>query len=588
MKTNVTIIAILLSSGIVIGTAALLGHSLHVEGTVDNVVATEVASTASAGAEEEDAWNIVNLNSATAADLGLSEGAEAEASAELAEAETVSDGSDIVADEASDGEELVVQTIQLTDLSAGETGVAESYVEENPEIDGELAYLDKISAEDIESIKGFMSAQPDIDGEVVKDFFIRYSNLFSFFQDENGEYLVLADTESLMQSDIVRPGKSVEMGLNKNPIDDALAFPYDLTEEQVKKVLATGLGKKADFAESEITLMKAEMFQFLLGSPIGLEAYIKLLNSQKIADQFYLNEYWSAGNEYLERCQEARKNGEGLNIWYRQMVDPEDGTKKYHFTTEEYHKYVVALFNLLWPRKAEVAVYTAKAGDHYHLIAGDLNSMRQATPADYSESLASLIFPFYTKTGKIAFRFGSNLRDKRPEVLNYSAVKKPVVKPKVTPAPTPVPVVTPVPVITWQNGVPVTTWVNSTPDPTPTPENPPGPPSNPPEYKAPSEGTDAGTGGGKKSDSGPGEYKPDQGNGNGEYQPGTSENPDGGKEENHDSGPAADNTDGGDPPASDPIPEHDSGTEKGDAGGEGGGAAGDNKGSVSEPPATDD
>lgn len=456
-------------------------------------------------------------------------------------------------------EYVAAATISDTDDSSKETAltevaVAETFIQEEATVD-KLAYVNTITEEEIESLKDFLKAQPDIDGNVVDDFFAEFGSIFKVYKDDEGNYLVPANLESWQQTDLVRPRKAIEAGLNKEdkPIDDALAFPYELTNDQVQKILKLGVGSKADFSDSEIEKLKIEMFQYLLGSPTGLEAYIRLLNEQKIADKFYLNEYWSAGNEFIKKCDEARKNGKGMNIWFVKMVS-KDGKTEAHYTTAEYHKYVIALFNLLWPRKAEVAVYTAKAGDHYHLIGADFNSMRQATPADYNETLASLIFPFYTKDGKIAFRFGSNIRDKRPEILNYTVQKK-TAKKTVTPTPTPV--------ITWtQNPILPTVPTPTTPTPG-TPGDPPGPTPTPtpgptpeptptPEIKKPSEGTKAPVGGGQNDDPGPGEKKPDAGNGNGEYKPGTSPNP--GDKDEHPSGPPSDNTDNGTPPKTDPIP----------------------------------
>ncbi|MBR3233423.1 hypothetical protein IKG12_00990 [Candidatus Saccharibacteria bacterium] len=498
-----------------------------------------------------------------------------------AEEETISDNSIVAEAESSNTDTEATEVVTTIDMGNG----PESFVLETADTDIP-AYLDVITTEDIQSIKDFLAAQPDIDGDAVKNFWQKYggnNGYFKVLQDDNSNYLVAAGDEMFMQTDLVRPMKSVDMGLNKTQIDDAFAFPFELTEEQVSKVLKLGVGQKGDFSDAEIEKLKIQLFQFLFSHPHALEAYIELLNQQKIADEFYLNEYWVLGNEYLERCKTAREEGKGMNIWYAKYVNDDDG-KEYHFTTEDYHKYVIGLFNLLWPRKAEVAVYTAKAKDHYHLMdLGDFNSMRKATLADYDENLASLVFPFYTKTGKIAIRFGANIRDKRPEILNYTVVKKPVVRQKaVTPVPTQV--ITP-PIIFG-----VTTTTTTTPPPSgDTPGNPP--PDNPPpgdtEHKSPAEGTKAQTGGGQKSDPGPGEQKPDQGNGNGQYQQGTSENPDGSDQKQYDPGPKADNTDNGKAPETEPIETHTSVTENGPSGGNGGGAGGDNSKEIAPPPAED-
>ena len=531
MTDNVkTVLVTIMSSAIIIGGAfALAGY-----GARSGATSADIDSEAITMADPADA-GIVAVAPATSEPAAPAAPADPDFEAYVADAAIESDTSD-------------TKETTLTDVSA------EKFVVEDASID-RLAYVNTITEAEVESLKDFLKAQPDIDGDIVKEFFKEFSSKFKVYQDDEGNYLVAANIESWQQTDLVRPNKAIEAGLNKagQPIDDALAFPYTLTGDQVAKILKLKAGQKADFSESEIETLKIEMFQYLLGCPTGLEAYIRLLNEQKIADKFYLNEYWHAGQEFLDKCDKARKDGKGMNIWFTKMVS-KDGKTEMHFTTEEYHKYVIALFNLLWPRKAEVAVYTAKANDHYHLINCDFNSMRKATPADYSETLASLIFPFYTKDGKIAFRFGSNIRDKRPEILNYTAQKK-TAKKTVTPTPTPV--------ITWTQN-PILPTVPTPTVPTPgTPGDPPGPTPTPtpgptpeptptPEIKKPNEGTKAPVGGGQNDDPGPGEKKDDQGNGNGEYKPGTSPNP--GNTDEHPSGPPSDNTDNGTPPKTDPIP----------------------------------
>ncbi len=463
---------------------------------------------------------------------------------------------------------------QGTLLTYGES----TYVEENPVDVDKLAYVNTITPEEIQSIKDFLEAEPDIDGIVIDDFIAEFGDKFpELIQDEKGEWMYPLNYESLSQKDSERPDAAIKAGLNKEgkPIDDALAFPFDLSYNEVQEILKLKVGKKADFGEARIEELKVQLFKYLLGSPIGLEAYFNLLNKQKIADQFTLEEYWKTGKDYLQKCEESRQGNEakGINVWLREFK--KDSETRY-FTNAEHIKYCIALHHLLWPRKAEVAVYTAKANDHYHLVdLADFNSMRVATPADYKETLASLIFPFYTKDGRIAFRFGSNIRDKRPEILNYSATKKPVVNKKPTPTPIPPVVVSPTTTIaTWATTTTTTTTVPGNPN------NPPGPGPGPnnPETKAPSEGTKAQTGGGQKTDPGPGEQKPDQGNGDGEYKPGTSENPtppsNGGGEDS--------------PPPTAPIEEHPSNTENGTAGGDDGGAAGGDNGNMGgAPPASD-
>ena len=229
-----------------------------------------------------------------------------------AEEETISDNSIVAEAESSNTDTEATEVVTTIDMGNG----PESFVLETADTDIP-AYLDVITTEDIQSIKDFLAAQPDIDGDAVKNFWQKYggnNGYFKVLQDDNSNYLVAAGDEMFMQTDLVRPMKSVDMGLSKEQIDDAFAFPFELTEEQMSKVLKLGVGQKGDFSDAEIGKLKIQLFQFLFGHPHALEAYIELLNQQKIADEFYLNEYWVLGNEYLERCKTAREEGKGMNI----------------------------------------------------------------------------------------------------------------------------------------------------------------------------------------------------------------------------------------------------------------------------------
>ena len=443
-------------------------------------------------------------------------------------------------------EEAIAETKAATEAEVAET---KEEVEEVTEVteeevkEEEYAYSNNLTDDDITSVLAYFSNSVDVDEEQYFDFISEYKEYLDYDLDAEGYLLIPLSEESLRQTDDERPNASVEMGLNKNPINDAVAFPFALNEEQIKKILAAKIGQKIDFTEDEIKALRIELFTELAENPILFEAWMKLISDQKIGQDAKIIESWPAGKRYLELNEIARDlepydgldpyadiRGKGMNIWLRKL----DGET---YTNPEYQKYVLDVVLLLLPAKTDVEVLTAKAGDHYNLIPGEINSMRFAQPANYKESLASLVFKIYTKDGKVAIKFGANLRDKRPEVLNYTVTRKPVQQSKPKPQQQPQPQPQPQP----QDPN------NPNPSPTPTPET-----KNPNEDPA-AQGN-APIGGGINDDPGPGPWKPDQGNSKSDkveesqYQQGNSVNTDGADPNQYPTGPAADNTDNGQVP----------------------------------------
>lgn len=470
-----------------------------------------------------------------------------------------------------------------------------------PEVD-ELAYKDVATEKELHEFVEFIKEQPDADAGLVEAFYETYGNkLHNWFKTPDGEYVHLLYDSSLMATDETRPKASVEMGLNKNQIDDAVSFPFNLNEEQVKKILAAGRNQKVAFSDEEVEAQVWEYFDEVLGSYVLAEDGINRISRQKIADISTVGENWSAGKEFLEKAEASRTTkyegegedpyaeyrGKGANVWLTKINGE-------HYTNQEFQEYAICYIMMLLPRDARVQVLKAKAGDHSHLIAGDKNSMRVTTDADYDETLASLVFPFYTKTGKIALYFGINERDKRAEVLNPTISKKPVTNKRVTTKKTTTEII-PIP------GTPGTPS-NPTPGPGPGP-NPTPTPTPTPETKNPIEDPrfqgNADVGGGPNDDPGPGTYKPDQGNSQSptvpgsQYEQGTSPS-DAGTQPSYDPGPAADATDGGTAPSTAPIEQHDSSYSQpssSDSGSSGGSSqpasTGNDNGAMSAPPADD-
>lgn len=570
----VTVLLVVIASSIVVGGACALTYARSGEFRFANTTEADIDS-----AEAVDATTAAVP--ATPTVIPAPTEAPAEVPAATAEGANESAPVEEFAEFAEANAEADTETAETTVLTAND-----KFIKTNSNIN-ELAYKDNITAEEVADLKNYITSQPQINEEGIRAFFNEYGDLFTFYQDEDGNYLFLVNEESLQQNDIKRHRAAMDAGLVSYKIEDAAAFPYEFTDEQTGKLTKLKVGQKADFSEKERDDLVIQEFQTLFGAPWLLESDFRLISDQKISSDFKVGDYYMAAKEFLGRYDDARnsidinKDGvnDGADIWLTKKVNKDDPSKYYYFTTMEYLKYPIAWWYFLYGTDTEVARYTVSAKNHYCLDICDFNSMRQLQPAKYAEDQPANWHILHTKQGKIALRFGHNCYDKRPMVYNYTAVYKP--KPKSNPVP---PVVTyqlpQLPVITetviTTPSTPSTPSTPGTPDPTPTPTSTP----SQEEIKSPKVEPKIPVGGGQKSDPGSGEKKEDQGNGKGEYQQGTSENP--GNKDQHPSGPPSDSTDNGTAPTK-PIEGHDSGTESGSAGGKGGGAAGDNGKKITVP-----
>ena len=478
--------------------------------------------------------------------------------------------------------EATAEEVTSEDIGSerGEVKGAELKQEEAPNVD-EYVYKGKATAEDIEQVQSYIEGQNvNIDEMSVEDFWAQHPEILTALIDPrndlkvidlDGDLLFPLSSESLIITDEERAKASVNKGLNKEPINDAIAYPFELTDDEVKAILAAKSGTVKGFSDDRIEQLRNELFAELFQNPILAEAWVRLILDQKIGQDVTVSDSWRTGREFVEKYDYARNDGTGMNIWLRKINSE-------YYTSVEYQKYVMCVVNFLEPLDTKVKVRTANKGDHYNLIPIDLTSMRKAEPANYKDTKTWLAFDFHLKNGKIGLEIGSNLRDKRPGILhNLVTTKKPTpVKkqednkkpvatqqpqassPSSNPSPNPNPNPNPDP------------NPNPNPDPTPTPKpKPDKDPNDDPAVKG-----NAPIGGGANDDKGPGTKKPDQGNSKSDkvdesqYQPGTTENKDGGKTESYDPGPASDSTDNGEAPKTEPIETHDSdwGNKKDDSG----------------------
>ena len=465
--------------------------------------------------------------------------------------------------EAEVAEAVIAEEVPSEEIgSAGQTAEGQSLqkTEEAPNVD-EYVYMDKATTEDIQQVTDYIEDQNvNIDEMSIEDFWDQHPEILAALIDPkqdlkvidlDGDLLFPLSTESIITTDEERPKASVNKGLNKEPINDAIAYPFELTDDEVKAIISAKSGTIKSFSDERIEQLRNELFAEMFGNPILTEAWVRLILDQKIGQDVTVSESWRTGREFIEKYDYARNDGSGMNIWLRKINGE-------YYTSVEYQKYVMCIINFLEPLDTKVKVRTANKGDHYNLIPIDLTSMRKAEPADYKDTKTWLAFDFHLKNGKIGLEIGSNLRDKRPGVLHNLATTKKPVPPVKKQEENKKPVATQQPQVSNSNPNP-----NPDPNPNPNPDPDPDPTPTPKPDKDPNDDPavkgNAPIGGGVNDDKGPGQHKPDQGNSQSpevdksQYQTGTSENTDGNKAENYDQGQPADNTDGGKAPETKPI-----------------------------------
>lgn len=449
-------------------------------------------------------------------------------------------------------------------------------------------------------------------------------------------YKIPFSWNSMTESDFQRQKSAMKMGLTEKEILDAMDFIFkNLSDEQIKKVVKLAFGKDADFSGAEVETLKEELFQTWLENPVVFRATLLIMQPLQVGDSDMgsktISENCTGLRKYLEKYDEALDGGIGTMVFMRDANGRVGEDIPYDYDGELYvsQEHIVAVCQLISFYEAmEFKVGRYHTDDRMHMIALDYNHLRKGEEINNDEPLLDywLYADYYLKgSSKRAWRIGFNLGDRSPAILKNTSSKP---KPKVTSK-----IVTTVQQITqdiiWIPGV--TTTGTSTTTYTPpgtTPDNPPGKPDNPPnqpdnppdkpdkpgddtEHKSPIEGSksqdNADTGGGPKSDPGPGEYKQDQGNSQSstvegsQYQQGTTSTNTNNTQPSYDTGGAADNTDNGTPPETKPIEQHESHYESSDSGSSGSSDSGssdsggssasagsDNSKMSSAPPADDD
>ena len=378
-----------------------------------------------------------------------------------------------------------------------------------------------------------------------EEFIAEHPEIFGDYpKDMDGKLAIPFEGEDQMiAQDEARQNAAKLLGLETQPINDALDFPNpELTEADVKAILKARTNQKVKL-EKDLEDYEVAIFKDWLSKPVVFEAFINLMLDQKIGSDFTLRENWTGPTKFVEKYDQAREEGTGVNYWLRDFED-EAGNHYPFMTTEYVYDYVIPFISFVYTQPFSCEVLASR--EHYHLVAGDNDALRKAELAKYRENKAAFVWRFMLKDNTVALMLGDNVRDGRPEILNYTVIKKPPVK-KVDPTPPPV---------KQQDQVVTNTSTTTTSTP-PSSDNPPGD-NNPPHEDPPKEETKSPSNDNanaetdhKDDDPGPGTWKPDQGNSKSDTVEGsqahadTVVNTDGAKSENYPQGSAADHTDNG-------------------------------------------
>lgn len=412
-----------------------------------------------------------------------------------------------------------------------------------------IAYIDSIDQATIDSFIEYVNEGFNV-GTLTKDQFVEdHPEIFGdYATDKDGKLLIPWSDAQMINQDKNRQNAAKELGLESQPINDALDFPnVELTENDVKAIKVAHSGQKIQL-EKPIEDYEIAIFKDWLSKPVVFEAFINLMLDQKIGSNFTLRDNWTGPTQFVEAYDKAREDGEGVNHWIKAAKD-KDGITEYYFMNDEYlYDYVIPFIAFIYEQPFSCEVLSST--EHYHLVAGDNDILRKAELANYVDAKTSFVWRFLLKDNTVGLMLGDNVRDGRPEIFNYTVRYRPSTSSsshhsskKAT-------------TITTQKAATSDTnsgGGSSTPTPTPTPT-----PSNDTETKHPNQGSasqgNAPVGGGTNDNSGSGTWKPDQGNSQSstvdgsQAHAGTSTNTDAKDTSDYDQGPKADHTDNGTAP----------------------------------------
>ena len=419
-----------------------------------------------------------------------------------------------------------------------------SYDEESVSI----AYIDSIDQATIDSFIEYVNDGFDV-GTLTKDQFVEdHPEIFGdYAKDADGKLLIPWADAQMTNQDHNRQNAAKELGLESEPINDALDFPnVELTVSDVKAIKAAHSGQKIQL-EKSIEDYEIAIFKDWLSKPVVFEAFINLMLDQKIGSSFTLRDNWTGPTQFVDAYNKAREDGEGVNHWIKAAKD-KDGVTEYYFMTNEYvYDYVIPFIAFIYEQPFSCEVLSST--QHYHLVAGDNDILRKAELANYVDAKASFVWRFLLKDNTVGLMLGDNVRDGRPEIFNYTVRYRPSTTSHHSTKKTTTTTTT----TTKSGGSSSSGSGSSTPSSTPTPT-----PKNDTETKHPSQGSasqgNAPVGGGTNDNSGSGTHKPDQGNSQSstvdgsQAHAGSSTNTDAANPSNYDQGPAADHTDNGNPP----------------------------------------
>jgi|GEM_PF-3500315 len=267
------------------------------------------------------------------------------------------------------------------------------------------------TSEDIDLFEAAISSiQLDNDQaiELVKEF---YPDATTIEYTDNGETIAIPFVElsfNTIGSSSDRVSSARKKGLSNQKISDAASFCYDsLSKKDVKKVRQAELGDKMSIKSGKL---KRELYRELLANPPLLKAYAEVVLPKHFGSSKTIGELSPTMKQFIDEYEKALVDGTGNAHWliHRKSDDS-------YAMNMSYLKYAATFITLL--QDCETSVECLETVDSYHMDGINTPSMTTLVRANYSEDLPSLVFSYRLKNGKIAIKIGSNLLDKRPEIL---------------------------------------------------------------------------------------------------------------------------------------------------------------------------
>ena len=449
----------------------------------------------------------------------------------------------------------IISPSKSGDISSEETSLFGSTANASETKSNETLSAEDMNEAQKEEIRKNIKEAPDLKTATLNVSLNKRADELGLKKLENGQYAALMNFESMPydlnaanqpSNDMQRASWGKQAGFVTYEITEAFGTPYAFTEAQANVIKCLQMNEYANFSDEEKRQFEIQAFKAFAANPNLFAATMRLMANQKIASDEKIGDHWLLWQQFKDDLgiddegNWTRKEDGSLSNPDGVAIFCYDREGKTYTGNHNYFKYVMGYLTFMENWEVGVARFEAAPGNHLPLDIENESVYRIGKNTTEPEYLPSIVWIYRVKNGKIALIFGTNVVDKRPEVLNY------MIMPRQTAETT-----TPAPAKSGGSSGGSGSYTPQPFEPTPTPGPTPGPTPTPEHKKHPSDDAANAVTDWNDDDPGSGEHRADTGNSKSQTVEGsgghayTVVNHDGANPSNYNPGSAAGYTDNG-------------------------------------------